>query len=173
MRSSLREKIITICVKKVEQKGEGVGVSFYTYKDALKWYGIRKVTSSTAISIRNGEDCFSPEKKKEKGLAEGACPERTYAWFCLLSLEDRRYVNDQKAIDNRNREKLKNIETDVSDGNGGNLNKWQVDVQRNHRKYYLNYKKKQKKIILSFIFKYQIFYHSCIRYFFVIYFIIF
>ena len=90
------------------------------------------MTSSTAISIRNGEDCFSPEKKKKKGLAEGACPERTYAWFCLLSLEDRRYVNDQNAIDNRNREKKKNIETDVSDRNGRNLNKWQVDSRRNH-----------------------------------------
>jgi len=127
-----------------------LGVSFYTYKDALKWYGIRKVTSSTAISIRNGEDCFSPEKKKEKGLAEGACPERTYAWFCLLSLEDRRYVNDQNATNIRNREKLKNIETDVSDGNGGNLNKWQVDVRRNQRKHYSNSKKRREGIETDF-----------------------
>ena len=31
MRNSLREKIITVCAKKIEQKGEGVGVSFYAF----------------------------------------------------------------------------------------------------------------------------------------------
>ena len=31
MRHSLREKIINVCSKKIEQKGEGVGVSFYAF----------------------------------------------------------------------------------------------------------------------------------------------
>ena len=31
MRNSLRDKIITVCAKKIEQKGEGVGVSFYAF----------------------------------------------------------------------------------------------------------------------------------------------
>jgi len=31
MHSSLREKIITVCNKKIEQKGENVGVSFYAF----------------------------------------------------------------------------------------------------------------------------------------------
>ncbi|WP_087019646.1 DUF6500 family protein [Thaumasiovibrio subtropicus] len=31
MRHSLREKIITVCNKKIAQKGEGVGVSFYAF----------------------------------------------------------------------------------------------------------------------------------------------
>ncbi|MGF1695668.1 DUF6500 family protein [Vibrio lamellibrachiae] len=31
MRDSLREKIIQVCNKKIAQKGEGVGVSFYAF----------------------------------------------------------------------------------------------------------------------------------------------
>ncbi|WP_295904035.1 DUF6500 family protein [uncultured Vibrio sp.] len=31
MRESLREKIIQVCTKKIAQKGEGVGVSFYAF----------------------------------------------------------------------------------------------------------------------------------------------
>lgn len=31
MRSSLRDKVIKICTKKIEQKGENVGVSFYAF----------------------------------------------------------------------------------------------------------------------------------------------
>ena len=31
MRNSLREKIINVCTKKIEQKGEGVSVSFYAF----------------------------------------------------------------------------------------------------------------------------------------------
>lgn len=31
MRNSLREKIITVCQKKIAQKGEQVGVSFYAF----------------------------------------------------------------------------------------------------------------------------------------------
>ncbi|WP_194091168.1 DUF6500 family protein [Vibrio hibernica] len=31
MRVSLRDKIITVCTKKIEQKGENVGVSFYAF----------------------------------------------------------------------------------------------------------------------------------------------
>ena len=31
MRDSLREKIIQVCTKKIAQKGEGVGVSFYAF----------------------------------------------------------------------------------------------------------------------------------------------
>ncbi len=31
MRRSLREKVIKVCTKKIEQKGEGVGVSFYAF----------------------------------------------------------------------------------------------------------------------------------------------
>ncbi len=31
MRASLREKIISVCNKKIEQKGSGVGVSFYAF----------------------------------------------------------------------------------------------------------------------------------------------
>ena len=63
-------------------------------------------------------------------------------WFCLLSLEDRCYVNDQNAIKNRHREKFTNIETDVPDCNGGNLNQWQLVVQRNNK----NSKKRREGI---------------------------
>ena len=128
---------------------KALGVSYRTYQGALEWYGIKKVTSSTAISIRNGEDCFSPEKKKKKGLAEDACPERTYVWFCLLSLKDRGYVNDQNATNIRNREKKKNIETDFSDRNGRKLNQWQVDSRRNQRKQYLKQYLKKKEVGLK------------------------
>lgn len=31
MRQSLQEKIIAVCQKKIAQKGEGVGVSFYAF----------------------------------------------------------------------------------------------------------------------------------------------
>ncbi|MGR5148033.1 DUF6500 family protein [Photobacterium alginatilyticum] len=31
MRESLRKKVIEICQKKIAQKGEGVGVSFYAF----------------------------------------------------------------------------------------------------------------------------------------------
>ncbi|MBD1558795.1 hypothetical protein HC752_17830 [Vibrio sp. S9_S30] len=31
MRSSLREKVIQVCSKKIEQKGDNVGVSFYAF----------------------------------------------------------------------------------------------------------------------------------------------
>ncbi|KOO15048.1 hypothetical protein AKJ18_08530 [Vibrio xuii] len=31
MRQSLRDKIIQVCEKKIVQKGEGVGVSFYAF----------------------------------------------------------------------------------------------------------------------------------------------
>lgn len=31
MRDSLRQKVIEVCNKKIEQKGEGVGVSFYAF----------------------------------------------------------------------------------------------------------------------------------------------
>ncbi|MDD9173905.1 hypothetical protein ERW49_09900 [Aliivibrio finisterrensis] len=31
MRDTLRAKIITVCDKKIEQKGEGVGLSFYAF----------------------------------------------------------------------------------------------------------------------------------------------
>ena len=31
MRDSLREKVINVCAKKIEQKGEGVGASFYAF----------------------------------------------------------------------------------------------------------------------------------------------
>lgn len=31
MRASLREKMIQVCNKKIAQKGEGVGVSFYAF----------------------------------------------------------------------------------------------------------------------------------------------
>ncbi|MCK6264427.1 DUF6500 family protein [Vibrio sp. ZSDE26] len=31
MRQLLREKIIQVCTKKIAQKGEGVGVSFYAF----------------------------------------------------------------------------------------------------------------------------------------------
>ncbi|OEF27468.1 DUF6500 family protein [Vibrio rumoiensis] len=31
MRSALRDKIIKVCQKKIEQKGENVGVSFYAF----------------------------------------------------------------------------------------------------------------------------------------------
>ena len=31
MRNSLREKIIEVCNKKIESKGEGVGLSFYAF----------------------------------------------------------------------------------------------------------------------------------------------
>ncbi|MGF1731087.1 DUF6500 family protein [Photobacterium kasasachensis] len=31
MRESLRKKVIEICLKKIAQKGEGVGVSFYAF----------------------------------------------------------------------------------------------------------------------------------------------
>ncbi len=31
MRSSLREKVVQVCSKKIEQKGESVGVSFYAF----------------------------------------------------------------------------------------------------------------------------------------------
>ncbi|RYU68734.1 hypothetical protein ERW51_06680 [Aliivibrio finisterrensis] len=31
MRDTLRAKIITVCDKKIEQKGEGVGLSFYVF----------------------------------------------------------------------------------------------------------------------------------------------
>ncbi len=31
MRESLRKKVITVCEKKIAQKGEGVGVSFYAF----------------------------------------------------------------------------------------------------------------------------------------------
>ncbi len=31
MRQSLRNKIVTVCEKKIQQKGEGVGVSFYAF----------------------------------------------------------------------------------------------------------------------------------------------
>ena len=31
MRESLRAKIIKVCAKKIEQKGDGVGVSFYAF----------------------------------------------------------------------------------------------------------------------------------------------
>ncbi|GLT13390.1 DUF6500 family protein [Vibrio algivorus] len=31
MRDSLREKVIAVCKKKIEQKGDNVGVSFYAF----------------------------------------------------------------------------------------------------------------------------------------------
>ncbi|MFM2587641.1 DUF6500 family protein [Vibrio sp. TBV020] len=31
MRQSLQEKIVAVCQKKIAQKGEGVGVSFYAF----------------------------------------------------------------------------------------------------------------------------------------------
>lgn len=31
MRQSLQEKIIAVCTKKIEQKGDNVGVSFYAF----------------------------------------------------------------------------------------------------------------------------------------------
>ncbi|MFA0568439.1 DUF6500 family protein [Vibrio gallaecicus] len=31
MRRSLKNKIIDVCTKKIQQKGEGVGVSFYAF----------------------------------------------------------------------------------------------------------------------------------------------
>ncbi|WP_027694986.1 DUF6500 family protein [Vibrio litoralis] len=31
MRDSLREKVIAVCTKKIEQKGDNVGVSFYAF----------------------------------------------------------------------------------------------------------------------------------------------
>ncbi|WP_047043141.1 DUF6500 family protein [Vibrio mexicanus] len=31
MRDSLRQKVIEVCNKKIEQKGDGVGVSFYAF----------------------------------------------------------------------------------------------------------------------------------------------
>ena len=31
MRSSLRDKIVQVCSKKIEQKGDNVGVSFYAF----------------------------------------------------------------------------------------------------------------------------------------------
>lgn len=31
MRRSLQEKVISVCQKKIAQKGEGVGVSFYAF----------------------------------------------------------------------------------------------------------------------------------------------
>ncbi|MEF1185394.1 DUF6500 family protein [Vibrio sinaloensis] len=31
MRTSLREKVITVCNKKIAQKGDNVGVSFYAF----------------------------------------------------------------------------------------------------------------------------------------------
>ncbi|MDX1301823.1 DUF6500 family protein [Photobacterium sp.] len=31
MRHSLREKVIEVCTKKIEQKGDNVGVSFYAF----------------------------------------------------------------------------------------------------------------------------------------------
>ncbi|KOO09547.1 DUF6500 family protein [Vibrio hepatarius] len=31
MRDSLREKVVQVCSKKIEQKGESVGVSFYAF----------------------------------------------------------------------------------------------------------------------------------------------
>ncbi|ENM5875997.1 hypothetical protein NTE03_003988 [Vibrio mimicus] len=31
MRNSLREKVIQVCSKKIEQKGDNVGVSFYAF----------------------------------------------------------------------------------------------------------------------------------------------
>ncbi len=31
MRNSLREKVIAVCDKKIEQKGDNVGVSFYAF----------------------------------------------------------------------------------------------------------------------------------------------
>lgn len=31
MRQSLQEKVISVCQKKIAQKGEGVGVSFYAF----------------------------------------------------------------------------------------------------------------------------------------------
>ena len=31
MRNSLREKVIKICIKKIDQKGDNVGVSFYAF----------------------------------------------------------------------------------------------------------------------------------------------
>jgi hypothetical protein len=31
MRSALRQKAIAVCNRKIEQKGEGVGVSFYAF----------------------------------------------------------------------------------------------------------------------------------------------
>ncbi|EHZ2783823.1 DUF6500 family protein [Vibrio parahaemolyticus] len=31
MRSSLRSKVIDVCTKKIKQKGENVGVSFYAF----------------------------------------------------------------------------------------------------------------------------------------------
>lgn len=31
MRNSLREKVIKVCTKKIEQKGDNVGVSFYAF----------------------------------------------------------------------------------------------------------------------------------------------
>ena len=31
MRDTLREKIMTVCNKKIAQKGEGVGLSFYAF----------------------------------------------------------------------------------------------------------------------------------------------
>ncbi len=31
MRESLKQKIITVCDKKIEQKGENVGLSFYAF----------------------------------------------------------------------------------------------------------------------------------------------
>ncbi|MFM2485713.1 DUF6500 family protein [Celerinatantimonas yamalensis] len=31
MRHSLREKVINVCTKKIEQKGDNVGVSFYAF----------------------------------------------------------------------------------------------------------------------------------------------
>ena len=134
----LSELMQTFCLESRDAQ-KALGVSYRTYQGALEWYGIKKVTSSTAISIRNGEDCFSPEKKKKKGLAEDACPERTYVWFCLLSLKDRGYVNDQNATNIRSREKLKNIETDFSDGNGGKLNQFQLDKRRYNKKYRYEY----------------------------------
>ena len=145
----LSELMQTFCLEYRDAQ-KALGVSYRTYQGALEWYGIKKVTSSTAISIRNGEDCFSPEKKKKKGLAEDACPERTYVWFCLLSLKDRGYVNDQNATNIRNREKKKNIETDFSDRNGRKLNQWQVDSRRNQRKQYPKQYLKKKEVGFGF-----------------------
>ncbi|MGY8872769.1 MAG: DUF6500 family protein [Pseudomonadales bacterium] len=31
MRNSLREKVIKVCIKKIDQKGDNVGVSFYAF----------------------------------------------------------------------------------------------------------------------------------------------
>ncbi|WP_028468716.1 DUF6500 family protein [Neptunomonas japonica] len=31
MRNSLREKVIKVCAKKIDQKGDNVGVSFYAF----------------------------------------------------------------------------------------------------------------------------------------------